>query len=66
MKNILHLTEDQKAVIKGAFGEDVHELPFAIEEFNVTGAGGGKLKVLKIDNIAKVQASGIGSGQTVN
>lgn len=65
-QSTLRLTQEQSDAIEAAFGEHVSELPFTVEEFSLAGSNSDKMKVLKIDNIAKVQSAELGGRSIVN
>ena len=57
----LKLTDSQKAEIKKTFGNDVEELVLSEEDYPIQGSTGSSMRVLKIENIATVSISGVGS-----
>jgi hypothetical protein len=65
-KSKISLTPEQSEAIEAAFGHHITELPFQVEEFELGSNSGGKLRVLKIDNVAQVQSAVLAGGVVVN
>lgn len=55
----LKLSPAQKSAIKKDLLLDVNELVLSVEEFGVKGTRGGKMKVLKVENVATVTVAGV-------
>lgn len=54
----LKLTDEQQAMLKEAFGESVQSLKLSVEDFGTdNGSGDVKLRVLRVDNVARIISS---------